>query len=80
MNELVGKALEQSLIGGAFILLLYYVIKNQNTLMRMVVHNMEGFGKSLSKVAETLLRIDMRLATLEQRISEVERKVEEKHE
>lgn len=80
MNEAVlSKVFETSIIAGAFIYLLIYMLKDKTLLTsaqikqnEIVAQHLEDFGKSLKEVSITLLRIDTRLEQLEKRVDELE--------
>ena len=57
-----------SVIAVALLLLIYYLIKN----MERMVNCMDIFSETLQKVSETLLRIDMRVEQLEERLNSME--------
>lgn len=70
MDILLGLA-EKTILGAGFFYLLYYLVKNMET----ITQNLTLFGGSLSKVSETLLKIDMRIEQIEARIRCLEEKV-----
>lgn len=67
MEEMIAGIMEKTLVGGAFIYLLHYFIAKNNVTM-------ESIAKSLENVANTLLKMDIRLEQLEKRIHELEEK------
>lgn len=67
MEELIYGMLEKSLVGGAFLYLLFYVVNKNGSAMQLIAENM-------AKISETLLRIDMRVEQMDERIKELEDK------
>lgn len=57
--------LEKSLVGGAFLYLLWFFIKQ-------VSANLVEFGNTLQQVSQTLLKIDLRMEHLEKRVQFLE--------
>lgn len=66
---LVGIA-EKTVLGAGFFYLLYYLIKNMET----ITTNLTLFAGSLKEVSEILLKIDMRIEQIEARITKLEEK------
>lgn len=69
MNEFVVGLAEKTVLGAGFFYLLHYLIKN----MERISTSLNNFGSVLQKVSETLLKIDMRVEQLEERIKTLER-------
>jgi phage-related protein len=67
MEQVIGKVIETTVMGGAFLYLLHHVTTNFNTILNKIT-------VAIEKIAETLLRIDMRVEQLEKRINELEDK------
>lgn len=74
-QELVGRALEYSLVGGAFVYLLIFTVKRLSNMLDKVmdknteiVQSMRDISTSQKSIADTLLRMDTRLDLLERRV------------
>lgn len=70
MEELILNLLEKSVISGCFVFLLYYVVQN----MKSISESNSCIGTTLKEVSNTLLKIDLRVETLEKRINSLEKK------
>lgn len=70
MEQLLFSYAEKTIVGASFLYLLYYQVKN----MDAICQNLNEFGKALSKVTETMLKIDLRVEMLEKSIEEFKRK------
>lgn len=60
MEEIIASVIEKSLVGGAFLLLLYHYVTRVTT--------------TLEKISKTMDKIDMRFEQVEQRITRLEEK------
>lgn len=56
---------EDNIVAGGFILLLYYVLHKQDLQMQKFVQQMERSNKALDKISGTLTVFDSRLQRLE---------------
>ena len=72
MEELILGLAEKTVLGAGFFYLLHYLVKN----MDGITVNLTSFGEVLHKVSDTLLKIDMRVEQLEQKIKDLERRGE----
>lgn len=72
MEELILGLAEKTVLGAGFFYLLHYLVKN----MEAICGNLTSFGEVLHKVSDTLLKIDMRVEQLEQKIKDLERRGE----
>jgi len=72
MEEFILGLAEKSILGAGFFYLLHYLVKN----MEGITVNLTSFGEVLHKVSDTLLKIDMRVEQLEQKIKDLERRGE----
>ena len=79
MEEVLAGVMEKSVISGAFIFLLYYVVNNMKSITdainnsnKNIIDKMEKFGVCLEGVGDTLLKIDMRIELLERRVNDLE--------
>lgn len=64
MEEFIMKIAETSLIGAAFLYMLKYVIKN----MEVISDSMKQMAKVMQQISDTLIKVDMRVERLEERI------------
>jgi len=62
---------KQSAVVAGFFYLLFYLIKN----MEKITENLSLFGGSLNKMAETMLKLDMRMEVIESRLRCLEEKI-----
>lgn len=67
MEEVIVSLIEKSLVGAAFIYMLYFFLGQFSTSLQEV-------GKTLNDVSQTLLKMNTRLDNIERRMNEVERK------
>lgn len=80
MADILVNLFENSIVGGAFVYLLWYVTKNfsnaveknEKSMLQMSA-NMENMGKQLSDVSTTLTKINGRMENMESRMERVER-------
>lgn len=67
LENIIGKLVETTIIGGAFMYLLYFMVNNINDMMAKL-------GECLQRVSDTLMKIDLRMEHIENRICELERR------
>lgn len=67
MEEFYMAFAEKTVVGAGFLYMLYYQVKN----MEVICQNLSEFGKALNKVTETLLKIDLRVEMLEEKLREL---------
>lgn len=65
MEEIVVSIIEKSLIGGAFLYMLYYFLGRFGNAL-------ESVSKTLESISSTLLRTNFRLDAIEERIKKLE--------
>ena len=70
MEEFILSIAEKSMIGAGFFYLLRYLVKN----MEGISDSLNKFGSVLQQVSDTLIKIDMRVGQLEERMRIMERR------
>ena len=63
--EFIMQILEDNIVAGGFILLLYYVLHKQDLQLQKFVHQMERSNEALDKISTTLTVFDSRLQRVE---------------
>jgi hypothetical protein len=66
MEEVIYGLLEKSLVGGAFLYLLYMFVTKFSTSQEMIVKEMVKMSKALNNVSNTLSTLDERVRKLEE--------------
>ena len=69
MEELLIGVAEKTVLGAGFFYLLHNLVKN----MDAISVNLNTFGGTLQVVSQTLLKIDLRVEQLEDKIKDLER-------
>jgi hypothetical protein len=67
MEELILKIIENSLIGGAFLFLLYQFVTKFTKTQEDIVTGLTNMATTLVKVSETLNNLDERVKALEEK-------------
>jgi hypothetical protein len=67
MEELILKIIENSLIGGAFLFLLYQFVTKFTKTQEEIVTGLTNMATTLVKVSETLNNLDERVKALEEK-------------
>jgi hypothetical protein len=67
MEELILKIIENSLIGGAFLFLLYQFVTKFTKTQEDIVSGLTSVATTLLKVSETLNNLDERVKALEEK-------------
>lgn len=70
-NSILIELIKQSVVGAGFFYLLFYLIKN----MESITCNLVAFGQTLGEVSVILSKLDMRIEQIEQRISLMEQRI-----
>ena len=71
MEEIIASLLEKSLIGGAFLFLLYFLVNK-------CIVQLENISNSLVAVSNTLVHIDNRIILVEKRLDKLENRKDDK--
>lgn len=66
MEALIVSLLEKTIVGGAFIYLLYYFVSKFSVTL-------ERISATLERISNTLLRMDIRFENLEKRVEQLEK-------
>lgn len=66
MDELILKIIENSLVGGAFMFLLYQFVTKFTTTQQDIVSALSEITKTLSTMSNTLSTLDERVRKLEE--------------
>lgn len=74
MEEVIISLLEKSIVGGAFVYLLYYFTTFLSKLLGDMSTTIEKLGETLTSISNTLTKMDMRMESVEQRIKRLEEK------
>ena len=65
MIDIVAKVLEDSVVAGGFILLLYHVLKKQDELLQTFANELKASNATQQEISKTLLIFNDRLSRLE---------------
>lgn len=74
MEQLWITIAEKSIVGAGFLMLLYYLINKNNATLMDICDSLTQLGEYMQKMSENLLKLDMRMGMLEQRIMDLEKK------
>lgn len=67
MEELILKIIENSLIGGAFLFLLYQFVTKFTATQESIVQGLTNISETLVKISESLSKLDDRVKALEEK-------------
>ena len=67
MEEVIARILEQSIISGAFILVLYHILHKQDEQLKNFSQEMKNSNKLLLEISKTLSQFGSRLENLERK-------------
>jgi hypothetical protein len=71
-EQILGKVFEYSLVGGAFIYLLFFVTKTINKSLTDNTEKNASIAESMIRISDTLTRLDLRMEKVEQRLLHLE--------
>lgn len=67
MEELILKVIENSLVGGAFLFLLYQFVTKFTKTQEAIVSGLQEISKTQSDISHTLTTLDERVKALEEK-------------
>lgn len=70
MMDMIAKVMEDSVVAGGFLLLLYHVLHKQEIQLKAFAKQMEKSNQNLLKISQTLSTFDARLQRLEEKDEE----------